>query len=265
VVNRRAPFLAGRADLTFVAADVRQLVDLPDGIAWLIHAAGVPDSRHHATSPIETAAVIAEGTLRVLRLAERAPRLERVLYVSSGLAAAASASVRPVGPTIVYVEAKRFGEVLSYAFRSQAKLPTVITRPFTFIGPFQDIESPWAANNFLHAAIESQPLKIQGDGRAVRAYLYGSDMAVMTLVQMVRGESGDVFDLGGVEPMTVGDLAHLVASQVRWPLDIRVSGPVRSSAEDRFVPDMTPTARLGVAPAFSAAESISSSLDWFGR
>jgi dTDP-glucose 4,6-dehydratase len=266
-VETHASFLAGRPDIAWLAADVRQLVSMPDDVAWLIHAAGIPDSRHHATSPIETAAVIAEGTLRVLRLSEQATGLQRILHVSSGLVhGAAAGAAHPIGPTSAYVEAKRFGETLCYAFRSQAKLPIVITRPFTLLGPFQDLESPWAANNFLHAAIEGQPLKIRGDGNAVRAYLYGSDMAVMALHQMVCGESGDIFDLGGIEPMTVADLAQLVAGQVRRTLDIRISAAARSSCDDRLVPDMDPTVRrLAVTPAFSTREAVARSLAWYSR
>lgn len=261
----RAPFLVGRSDIVWQAADVRQLVALPGNLIWLVHAAGVPDSRHHATSPIETAAVIAEGTMRVLRLAEQATGLQRILHVSSGLVTAPG-HVRPAGPTSAYVEAKRFGETLCYAFRSQAKLPIVITRPFTFIGPFQDIESPWAANNFFRAAIEGQPLKIHGDGTATRAYLYGSDMAAMALAQMVRGESGDVFDLGGTEAMSVADMARLVAGQFRRAIDIRINDAARPSGSNHFVPDMDRTIRhLGVAPAFSTAEAVARSLDWYNR
>lgn len=264
--EHKAPYLFGRPDVAWSAMDVRQMVSLPDDLAWLVHAAGKPDNRHHATSPIETAAVIADGTFRVLRLAEQATRLQRVLHVSSGLADNAIAHMRALGPTTTYVEAKRFSETLCYAFRSQAKLPIVITRPFTFIGPFQDIASPWAVNNFLYSAIAGQPLKIQGDGRAVRAYLYGSDMAAMMLTQMVLGNSGDIFDLGGSEPLAMVDLAQVVAAQFRRPLDIRVNAGSYATQEDRFVPDMLRmTQKLGVSPAFSIEQSIARSIEWFSR
>jgi nucleoside-diphosphate-sugar epimerase len=264
-VEERAGFLLGRPDINWVAADIRQLVAMPDDVEWLVHAAGVPDSRHHATSPIETAAVISEGTLRILRLAEQATRLRRILHLSSGLVGR-TPSEGPIGPTTAYVEAKRFSETLCYAFRSQAKLPIVITRPYTLLGPFQDLDSPWAANNFFHAAIQGQPLKIRGDGQATRSYLYGSDMAMIALNQMVQGDSGDVFDLGGAEAISVSDLAQLVASHARRPLEIRISGSARAAGDDRFVPSAErSTGKLGVEPAFSTTDAVARSLAWYTR
>ena len=266
VIQQRAPLLAARDDIAWTGMDVRQLVSVPDGVEWLIHAAGNPDSRHHATSPIETAAVIGEGTLRILRLAEQASGLRQILHLSSGLVSGVAVSGRAVSPDSAYVEAKRYSETLCYAFRTQAKLPIAITRPFTFLGPFQNLDSPWAANNFLHAAIEGQPLKIRGDGRAVRSYLYGSDMAMIALHQMVQGDSGEIYDLGGVDAMSVLDLANLVVGQTKRPLDIRVNTAVRHADTDRFLPDMDRSIdQLGVRPAFSVGEAVARTLAWYAR
>lgn len=264
VIESRAPFLAGRKDIAWLASDVRQLVSMPDDLSWLMHAAGVPDSRHHATSPIDTASVIAEGTFRVLRLAGQAGSLQQILHFSSGLVDASSTVKRGISPTTAYVEAKRFSEALCYAFRTQAKLPIVVTRPFTLLGPFQRLDSPWAANNFLRSAIEGQPLKIRGDGQAIRSYLYGSDMAVIALNQMVRSQSGEIYDLGGSEPMTVLDLAHLVAARSTRPLEILVSAQNRFNETDQLLPDMHRCfEQFGIRPAFSTAQAVERSLSWY--
>lgn len=266
IVEQRAPFLFKRDDMIWTSVDVRQLASIPDGAEWLIHAAGNPDSRHHATSPVETAAVIGEGTLRILRLAEQAGGLRKILHVSSGLVDGTAVHGRGVSPTSAYVEAKRYSETLCYAFRTQAKLPVVITRPFTFLGPFQSLDSPWAANNFLRAAIEGQPLKIRGDGQAVRSYLYGSDMAMIALHQMVQGDSGEIYDLGGIDAMSVLDLANLVVGQTKRPLDIRVNTAVRHADADRLLPDMDRSiAQLGIRPAFSMDEAVARSLAWYAH
>jgi dTDP-glucose 4,6-dehydratase len=263
-IERKAPFLAGRDDISWIGTDIRQLVAIPEGVAWLFHAAGIPDSRHHATNPIETVSVIGEGTLRVLHLAEQAGGLRQILHVSSGLVETTVPSGRTVSPTTAYVEAKRYSETLCYAFRTQAKLPIVITRPYTFLGPFQDLDSPWAANNFLRAGIEGQPLKIRGDGHAVRSYLYGSDMAMIALHQMVRGESGEIYDLGGMDAMTVLDLANLVVGQAQRPLEIRLNTTGRQHDADTLLPDMARSTRqFGIKPAWSVEDAVKRSLAWY--
>lgn len=264
VMQKRVAFLVDRPDINWTAADVRQLVSVPDRLTWMIHAAAVPDSRHHATSPIETASVIAEGTSRILRLAEQAGGLRRILYFSSGLVETAGAGMGMMGPTATYVEAKRFAETLCYAYRTQAKLPIVITRPYTLIGPFQDLDSPWAANNFLHAALEGQPLKIRGDGRAVRSYLYGSDMALTALGQMIHGDSGGVYDLGGNDALTVLELANIVARQSHRALEIRTNTGLRHGGEDRFVPDAGRSCTaFPVSSAFTTEQAVARSLAWY--
>ena len=258
-----APFLSHRKDIALFQADVRQLVEIPAGIRWIVHAAANPDSRHHATNPIDTASVIADGTSRILRLAEQAEELRGLLHFSSGLVQAGSVAERRLGATSVYAEAKRFSEALCAAFRTQARLPVVVTRPFTFLGPFQALDAPWAANNFLHAAMKGQALKILGSGETARAYLYGSDMAVLALHQLVRGRSGETYDLGGAEAITLIELARLVVAEAGRPLEVRVNTAGRDLASAPLVPDMEASQRaFAFAPAFSPSAAIARTLAW---
>lgn len=263
-LEEQAPFIAARADIRFVAADVRQFFEVARDVSWMIHAAANPDSRHHATNPIDTAAVIGEGTAHVLRMAEQAPGLRRFLHLSSGLVGNGEPSGR-VGATSVYVAAKAYSEALCAAFRSQARMPIVVTRPFTFIGPLQRLDAPWAANNFLHAALNGQPLKILGSGEIVRAYLYGSDMAVLALLQLVAGESGETYDLGGGEAIPLRDLAELVVAQAGRPLEIRCNTAGREVAGVPLLPDAAKLARqFAFTPAFCAGDAIARTLAWHG-
>jgi nucleoside-diphosphate-sugar epimerase len=89
-------------------------------------------------------------------------------------------------------------------------------------------------------------------------------MAVLALAQLVGGDSGEVFDLGGDEALSVGELAQLVVAQVGRPLDIRLNTANRGVAEDRFVPDLQRSIdRFGIMPAFSVAQAITRSLAWY--
>ena len=91
-------------------------------------------------------------------------KLRKFLYVSSGqvynrsLAKKELISESDFGPldcnkiTSVYPEAKRLVEASCCAYSSQYKLPIVIARPFSFIGPYQSLSKPWAINNFINDA-----------------------------------------------------------------------------------------------------------------
>lgn len=259
----QAPFLATRDDLTLLMADVRQYFAFPADAAYLVHAAAVPDSRHHASSPIDTASVIGEGTARVLRLAEQSEALCQLLHFSSGLVHAGQENGHRVGPLSVYTEAKSYSEALCAAYRSQARIPVVIARPFTFMGPFQSLDAPWAANNFLHAALHGQALKLLGNGETARAYLYGSDMAVLALHQLVRGRSGETYDLGGTQPIPLIELAQTVVAQAGRPLEIRLNTAGRDVPSARLVPDMAASVKsFGFRPAFGPAEAVARTLAW---
>lgn len=260
----QAPFLDGRPDIKLIEADVRQYLEPEPDLNWIVHAAAVPDSRHHATNPIDTASVIAEGTSRVLRLAEQAPALRKLLHLSSGLVHAGQGEAGSrVGAGSVYTEAKSYSEALCAAYRTQSRLPIVVTRPFTFLGPFQPLDAPWAANNFLHAALKGQPLKLLGGGETARAYLYGSDMAVLALHQLVGGKSGETYDLGGTEPLSLIALAQTVVAKAGRPLEIRVNTAGRDTGAARLVPDMAKSVKaFGWHPAFSPADAVARTLEW---
>jgi dTDP-glucose 4,6-dehydratase len=208
---------------------------------------------------VETASTIADGTGHLLRLVEGSERLRNFLHFSSGLLN----GIGEPGASSVYADSKRFGEALCAAYRSQSRVPVVITRPFTFIGPFQPLDAPWAANNFLHAALHGQPLKLLGSGEVARSYLYGSDMAVLALMQLTGGQSGEVYDLGGTQPLSLIHLAELVAAKADRRLEIRVNTAGRDVGGARLVPDMTKSVRdFGFRPAFETEETIARTLEW---
>ena len=45
--SAKAPHLGIRNDITLIERDIRSVVDIPDEVGWIIHAAGNPDNRVH--------------------------------------------------------------------------------------------------------------------------------------------------------------------------------------------------------------------------
>ena len=244
------PHLANRKDVRLIKADARFTSEIPKETNWLVHAAANPDNRYHSTYPIETMTGIANGTEAILRAADRCSQFKMLLYVSTGLVYGPQPLDLDRVPehfqgapglesvASVYTEAKRYAEMLCTSFRNQLRLPVTIVRPFAFIGPYQSLEGPWAINNFIYDSLSGKPIRVLGDGKTVRSYMYPSDMAFWMLRILTAAESGSRYNLGSPDPIELGNLAALISGQVHPSPEILFSTG-SAATRSRFVPDVT--------------------------
>lgn len=267
----RAPHLAGRSDIEIIEQDARTVRELPAETGWIIHAAGSPDNRLHASDPLQTFHSIVEGTDAVLAAAARLPDLKKVLNVSSGLVYGAQpfevaavderfagVAPDPNGVKSVYAEAKRAAETLCAAYRTRFRMSIVNARPFAFVGPYQLLDRPWAVNNFVRDGIQNGPIRILGDGDTVRSYMYPSDMAWWLLHLLVHGTGGLSYNVGSPHAITLGELARRIAGMFARPprIEARVAQQAHHAPPTRFVPDVGFVAKsfgLGITVDLDAA------------
>lgn len=274
-IEDRAPHLGGRRDIRYLLSDVRYLTEVPRNSTWVIHAAASPDAREHASNPVETMDIIAAGTYRVLRAVEQC-NLRMMLYLSSALVYGAQPADLDALPedfvgkvdttklTSAYAEAKRYAETLCASGRSQSRTPLIVVRPFTFLGPFQSLDAPWAMSNFLYAALNGQPLKILGTGKTRRSYLYGSDAAFLLLRILCKGESGSTFNLGHPEGVSLSDVAALVVQHASRPLEVSVNTARGLAVESHLIPDMSRAMKsFDFVPSISLNDAIKRTLSWY--
>ena len=271
--GRRVPHLATRTDVELMERDVRDISALPDDVTHVIHAAGTPDNRVHASDPMRTMSVVTAGTAAVMRAAVGASALEKIVMVSSGLVY----GPQPLelegiperwvgGPECdsiasVYAEAKRYAEVECAAWRGQTKLPIVTARPFAFIGPYQGLDKPWAVNNFVRDALLGGPIRILGCADTVRSYMYPSDMAFWLLRILVDGVSGTSYNVGSPEAVTLQHLAEVIAHDFREPSAVVCRGA--NTRPSRFVPDVTRAREtLGLRVTVGLEDAIARTLAW---
>lgn len=268
------PHLANRKDVTLVKSDVRFLVELPKKTNWLIHAAANPDNRFHASNPIDTMSIIADGTSAMLRAVDRCSEFKNVLNLSSALVYGAQPlDMRRMPETYtgappcwasssVYAEAKRYAETLCAAARSQARIANLTARPFAFIGPYQRINGPWAINNFISDAMSGNPIRVFGDGQTVRSYLYPSDMAFWLLNILTNGTTGTSYNVGSPEEITLRDLAEKVSTHFSPRPEVRLRTAPGQAPVSRLVPDTTLASGLGLSVKFSLDQAIERTILW---
>lgn len=270
----QAPHLLNKDLIKVLPMDVRNIFELPKETNYIIQMASSPNSNEHVTNPIDTMSSIALGTEKVLMAAERLSDLKMIALMSSGLVYgkpsesvklketdAFSTSFSSVSQS--YIEAKRYSEVLASSFRQHRRLPVVTLRPFSFTGPYQPAGSPWALNNFINDILKGNAIRILGDGKAVRSYLYASDAAYWILKSLLFSNSGEVFNLGSSNPVQLVDLAKLVQQLSNKSVEIVLCQSQNTPKVDYLVPDTSLIQkRFELKETVSLEKAIKNTLNW---
>ena len=229
-----APELASRVALH--RGDVTTF-EFPAGdFTHVIH--GASDTRDAIRDAQKT---IVDGTRRVADFA----RGKRLLMISSGAVYAA--------PGDAYGDAKREAETLCPG-------DAVIARLFTFIGPYMSFEKPFAIIDFIRAAMEGRPIRVQ-QPETRRSYLYSSDLARWLWTMLDRGTG--TYDVGSNEVVTMSELAELVRRVVNPAVSIeRGSGGAAST----YVPSIDRAQReLGLGVDVALDEAIRRTVEWYRK
>lgn len=145
----------------------------------------------------------------------------RLLYISSGI-------VYHPENDIVYRRNKMAWEREVLA----SGVDVVIARLFTFYGAGLDDNK--AIVQFKKAAKEGKPLRIWGDGSTVRSYMYGLEMGKLLWSVLLHGESGEAYDIGDETPITMLQLATIIAAATAPRPEIIIEG--RKEAMPVYLP-----------------------------
>lgn len=272
------PHLASRSDIQLKTVDVRSTFELPRDVTLVLYAAGVSDPRIHASEPFRVHETALQGISNALFATSRLELLHRFVNISSGLVAGDSAQRKPLKENDiglldftrihnVYAESRRFAESLVSSYASQYRIPVSTARAFTFVGPFQALDAPWALNNFMRDALLGQNIRLHGDGTTCRSYLYGSDAATWLLRMLIEGTDSAVYNLGGGTPVSHAELAELVAQRtIPTPRLVLKSQQSDSGRGHDFFPDLQLVkAKLGLRQAFDTAQGIDRALQWHAQ
>lgn len=155
-----------------------------------------------------------------------------LLFTSSGAVACPA--------TTAYAQAKRVGERLFVDYAERYGFRVVIARLFTFLGPGLPLDANFAVGNFMRDVLARVPITIQGDGTAVRSYLYAADLAVWLWTLLLGGQNGGPYDVGSCHPISITDLAKTVADNTLPGTPVLTVGRDVPGAASVYVPDTIP-------------------------
>jgi len=269
------PHLASRDDVSVNCVDVRSSFDLPRDTTLVLFAAGVADPRMHASDPLRVHQTALHGIAHALAASTRLELLQRFVNVSSGLVvggqmrdeALKESDVGTLDFTRahnVYAESRRAAENLVSLYASQYRIPVATARAFTFFGPYQPLDAPWAVHNFMRDALAGNDIRLHGDGATRRSYLYGSDVAAWLLRILLDGKDGEIYNVGAANPTSHASAAEIVASRISpAPRLLYRSLPAAIGRRHDFFPDLSKVqATLGIHQAFNLEEAIDRTMRW---
>lgn len=103
-------------------------------------------------------------------------------------------------------------------------LPYTIFRPHNVYGEYQNIGDKYrnVVGIFMNRIMQQQPLPVFGDGSQQRAFTYVADLVgPMTEAPFVEAAANEVFNVGASRPVTVRELAEVVAAEFDVPLNLQ--------------------------------------------
>jgi UDP-glucose 4-epimerase len=257
---------------------VEPLVQACDRIYHLAAAVGV---RLIIERPVDTIETNILGTEIVLRLANKYKR--KVLITSTSEVYGKGNHVpfkegddRTYGATIKsrwsYATSKAVDEFLALAYFHEKKLPVVIVRLFNTIGPRQTGSYGMVVPSFVQQALLGHPITVYGDGEQTRSFTYVDDVVYALLQLMEHPQAtGEVFNVGNSEEISINDLASLVKKMVGSEsqiVHISYDEAFEKGFEDmqRRVPDITKIKKLiGFKPTVSLEESIRRIIEYYRK
>ena len=213
------PNLANHENFTFVKGDVRTFSTLSEEFDLIIHAATDASVALNKSNPELMRNTILDGTKRICELADKV-NCKRILYTSSG----AAYGPQPENLTHMpesFVDNPQFNHNDAYAsakleseqyFKENAPCEVVITRCFAFAGPYLPLDGSYAFGNFIYDVLHRRDIVINGDGTAVRSYLYAADLVIWLLRILSSGKSGELYNVGSSQAISIKDLANKISS-----------------------------------------------------
>jgi UDP-glucuronate decarboxylase len=282
--------LKGNTDLRLVTHDmIRPLPGDMGDFQYIIHAAGIASPMYYRRHPIETMDANINGLRNLLDYAvgqnDRGKTVEGFLYYSSSeiygdptpgnipTPEDYRGNVSCTGPRACYDESKRYGETLCVNFARQHGLHVTVARPFNNYGPGLKITDRRVLSDFAANVLAGNDIVMLSDGSPKRTFCYSADAIVGYYKVLVRGRSGEAYNVGVETPeISVYELAQKVVETATELFAYKGKIVRQTSAEKEYLVDnpnrrcpviRKARAELGYNPAILVDEGLRRALLWY--
>jgi dTDP-glucose 4,6-dehydratase len=199
-------------------------------------------------------------------------QVERFIHISTSEVYGTAQSEKmneedPLMPMSPYAAAKAGADRLVYSYWATYELPFIIVRPFNNYGPYQHLEK--AVPRFITSCILQELIRVHGDGRAARDFIFvedtcrAIDKVMHADIYKVRGE---VFNIASEQHRSILSIAQDVVKMMSSDESvIRFVGD-RPGQVFRHTGDISKIRRiLGWQPEVSWENGLERTIEWYQK
>lgn len=277
-LRQLCPIYGATSEVFYIESDIRDF-EIPSEFTpqYVIHAATPASESLNNQQPEEMLSIIVEGQRKILYESIRSG-VENFLFLSSGavygkqplevafVSEDFSGGPLPTDTRSAYHEGKRVAELMGNIHAANNKISFVSGRLFTFLAPYLPLNSHFAAGNFLLDGMTGRDISVRSDGQSVRSYQYGSDLCVFLWSLLTRGRSGEAYNVGSNQAVSISSLANQIKSTLSTMSKVEILGETDSATHTRYVPSIEKIkTELSVSNTIDLQTSISRTANWYAE
>jgi len=173
---------------------------------------------------------------------------------------------KPLLPTSVYAISKMDQELLCLAVGAAYDIGVVALRYFNAYGTRQALSNPYTgvAAIFSSRLLNGHAPMAFEDGQQLRDFVHVRDVARATVLALDSEDAtGEAINVGVGSPLTIVEVARLLASQLGLEVEAEVTGKYRAGDIRHCWADPTKAEKLlGFTAEVSLAEGIAELMEW---
>lgn len=174
-----------------------------------------------------------------------------------------SVETDPLAPRSPYAASKAAADQLAQAYHITYGLPVTITRGANNVGPYQYPEK--AVPLFSTNAILGEPLPVYGDGRQMRDYAHVYDHCTGIETVLLRGEIGEVYNVGTGREMTNLEMVEIVLETLGASHDLVRHVTDRPGHDRRYSMNVDKLRALGWEPRYDPRQAVAEAARWYAE
>ena len=161
--------------------------------------------------------------------------------------------------------AKRMAELQIKAYHKQYKTNSFsIVRPANVYGPGDNFDPnnamviPSLINKIING---DNPVKIWGNGSAIRDFIYSKDVAYGIILALINGENSNYYNLGSGKGITIKKLVETLNQILDFKYEYDIDKP--SGAPKRIMDISKANKELNFYPQTDLKKGLQETIDWY--